>query len=124
MFALHVELRLSGDAADHESVPRRLDRAIDRLMGAGHGADAVPVELAPLMEAATRVRSGLPLVAPGPLFEQRLAALLEALRRAERPVAVGAARQRRLLAGAIGSAAVSLAGVTAVAVWRAAHRHS
>ncbi|MFN2484828.1 MAG: hypothetical protein ABR509_07855 [Candidatus Limnocylindria bacterium] len=114
---------VSGIAAERPSRYQALDRELDRLIADGRSVAASEAELAPLVDAAERIRLGLPLVAPGPLFEQRLAALLAALRRAE-SWDVGGGRHRRLIAGAIGSVAVSVAGVTAVAVWRAAHRHS
>ena len=110
-------------AARRPSVYQALDRALDRLIADGRAVAVPDAELAPLVDAAERIRLGLPLIAPGPLVEQRLAALLSAVRRSE-GWELGGARHRRLLAGAIGSLAVSVAGVTALAVWRAAHRHA
>ena len=112
-----------GVASDRPSRYQSLDRALDRLIADGRSVAVPDSDLAPLIDAAERIRLGLPVIAPGPLFEQRLATLLSALRRSE-SWDVGGARHRRLLAGAIGSLAVSVAGVTAVAVWRAAHRHA
>ena len=108
-----------------DSASRRLDRAIDRLLA--FGSTAAPPGVEPrLMDAAARVRLGLPLVAPGPLFEARVAELLRALHPPGgwHDVFTARSRHRRLIAGAISSAAVSVAGLTAVAVWRAAHRQS
>ena len=87
-----------------------LDRAIDEVLaGTRPVADA---ELRPLLAVAAMLRDAL---APMPVprrFEERLGARLR-----------GPGGRGRLMAtGAMGSAAIGLAGVTAYAVWRVAHR--
>lgn len=92
------------------SQAEQLDRALDDvLVGAQPVVDA---ELRPLVALAATLREAL---APRPVprgFEARLAARLR------QP----SARTRIVTTGAVGSAAIGLAGVTAYAVWRVAHR--
>ena len=92
------------------SQAEQLDRALDDvLVGAQPVVDA---ELRPLVALAATLREAL---APQPVsrgFEARLAARLR------QP----SARTRIVATGAVGSAAIGLAGVTAYAVWRVAHR--
>ncbi|MDQ3880612.1 MAG: hypothetical protein M3295_06035 [Chloroflexota bacterium] len=105
----------------------RLDREITALLagaGSAHASTHDPA-LWRLIQVAARIRDAMPAVPPGPAFERRLSALLLA------PPAGGwfgdgprSPLQRRLLTGAIGSAAVSVAGVAALAAWRASHRHA
>jgi hypothetical protein len=93
------------------SEAERLDRAIDDvLVGA---RPAVDPQLRPLVEVATRLRVALTPPPVAPSFEARLSARL-------RPAVIG--RGRLVATGAVGSAAIGLAGVTAYAVWRVAHR--
>ena len=99
------------------TIATRLDRALDVL--AAGGMPAGDSELRPLIGAAERVRAGLPAVGPSPFFEDRLARRLA--RRS--PWRVVAGHPRLVIGGAVGSAAVSVAGVTAYAFWRAAHRN-
>jgi hypothetical protein len=92
------------------SQAEQLDRAIDDLLvGARPHADA---ELRPLLAIAAVLRDALAPQPVAPRFEARLAArLLEP-----------GTRGRLVATGAMGSAAIGLAGVTAYAVWRVAHR--
>jgi hypothetical protein len=92
------------------SQAEQLDRAIDDVLaGTRPFADA---ELRPLLAIAAALRDAL---APQPVsrrFEARLSARLREPGR----------RGRLVATGAMGSAAIGLAGVTAYAVWRVAHR--
>lgn len=90
---------------------QRLDHAIDDvLVGARPTVDA---ELRPLVKVAAVLRDALAPQPVSPDFEARLATRI-------RPDARG--RGRLVATGAVGSAAIGLAGVTAYAVWRVAHR--
>ena len=110
-----------------------LDRAIDALID-GRVAAAEP-RVRVLLHVAAAVRAALPVVPPGVLFEDRLAGRLGILAGggsvAGRPLISPArawagirSHPRFIITGAVGSAAVSVAGVTALAVWRAAHRQA
>ncbi len=114
-----------------ESSAARLDRAIDEVM-AGRRPLVEPA-LTPLVESATLLRAGLGLVPVSPRFEARLALRLRHRNVMERLAHSLAdslqdgrhelGQHARLLRNsALGSAAVGVAGVTAYAVWRAAHR--
>jgi hypothetical protein len=92
------------------SQAEQLDHAIDDVLaGTRPIADA---ELRPLLAVAATLRDAL---APQPVasrFEARLSARLRE----------PGSRTRLVATGAMGSAAIGLAGVTAYAVWRVAHR--
>lgn len=92
------------------SQAEQLDRALDAMLAGAQ--PVVGAELRPLVALAAALREAL---APQPVarrFEARLAARLR------QP----SARNRIVATGAVGSAAIGLAGVTAYAVWRVAHR--
>lgn len=92
------------------SQAEQLDRAIDDVLaGTRPIADA---ELRPLLAVAATLRDALGPRPVAPSFEGRLAARLR------QP----GTRGRLVATGAVGSAAIGLAGVTAYAVWRVAHR--
>jgi hypothetical protein len=107
----------------------RLDAAIEDLL-TGHRPPVGP-ELAPLVDAASLLRSALPPLPAGSRFEARLAsrlasqggvaqivsALSEATRRELRHPA------RLLITGALSSAALGL-GVTVFALRRGSRRHA
>ena len=116
---------MPADTVAH-SAARRVDRAVDALLEARPPLVVEP-ELRGVIAAAAAIRAAHPLVPPGATFEEGLRARLR-LRAAGMvgepawPRALAGIRNHRLLfAGAVGSAAVSVAGVTALAVWRAAH---
>jgi len=106
----------------------RLDQAVDELLS-GHRPVVSP-ELAPLVDAASLVRSALVPLPAGTRFEARLASRLAAPAGVAQIVsAVGEATRRELrhparllITGAISSAAVGL-GVTVIALRRGARRH-
>ena len=108
-----------------DSLPARLDRSVDSLVA--HRPPVVEPDLRQLIEIAAAIHAAHPLLPPGTSFEERLAARLREHARhagaAVLPRAIAGLRShpRLLVAGAVGSAAVSVAGVTAFAVWRAAH---
>lgn len=96
------------------SQAERLDRAIDDVLaGTRPIADA---ELRPLLAVAATLRDALAPMPVARRFETRLGARLDA--RLREP----GSRGRLVATGAMGSAAIGLAGVTAYAVWRVAHR--
>lgn len=106
----------------------RIDRAVDALI-AGE-TPVVDPALRPLLDAAATLSASLAGVPPSARFEERLARRLRGS--PHRPVAEARAAvadwsrqqltpQRLLLTGAVGSA-VGVAGVAAVAFWRATHR--
>ena len=110
-----------------------LDRAIDALID-GRVAAAGPGKRV-LLDVAAAVRAALPVIPPGVLFEDELAGRLRTLAEGGSvsggPLVsparawAGIRRHPRLvITGAVGSAAVSVAGVTALAVWRATHRQA
>lgn len=106
-----------------DSSAARVDRAVDTVLQARPPILVEPA-LRDVIAAAAAVRAAHPLLPPGAVFEERLAARLRAHASATAawPRALAGIRGHRLLfAGAVGSAAVSVAGVTAIAVWRAAH---
>lgn len=114
-----------------ESSAARLDRAIDEVV-AGRRPLVDPA-LDPLVEAATVLRAGLGMVPVSPRFQSRLALRLRHRKLMDRLAHSLAGtvqdgrheldRHARLLRNSVlGSAAVGVAGVTAYAVWRAAHR--
>jgi hypothetical protein len=114
-----------------ETPAARLDNAIDEVV-AGRRPVVDPA-LHPLIEAATVLRAGLGLVPVSSRFEARLALRLRhrsVMERLAQSIAGSVEDGRRelthharlLRTGALGSAAVGLASVTAYAVWRAAHR--
>lgn len=101
----------------------RVDRAVEALLS-GRPAVVEP-SLRDVVAAAAVVRAAHPLLPPGTAFEERVA---ERLRQHSRlagaavlPRALAGIRSHPRLLAAAGSAAVSVAGVTAFAVWRAAH---
>ncbi len=108
-----------------ESVATRLDAAIDLILA--RRPQITEPALRDVVEVAAAVHAAHPLIPPGTLFEERLAARLRRHARlmgaAALPRALAGIRShpRLLVAGAVGSAAVSVAGVTAIAMWRAAH---
>lgn len=132
----HAAPIVPGSPPNGSSTPfGRLDAAVDRLLAEAQAAFGAEPQLARLILTAARIRDGLPLLSPGPLFAERLASrLLSRPARGARPLprvarwalhhspTGGSSVQRALITGAIGSAALSVAGVTALAVWRAAHR--
>lgn len=104
------------------SVPVRLDRAVDEVLG-GRSAAAAAVasglgaEHRALVEHAERLRDALPLPSVAPRFEARLGAKLAMPSVARDPVAWALRHPGRLIVtGAVGSAVG--VGVTAYAVWR------
>jgi len=107
----------------------RLDAAVDEVLTGRH--PPVSPELAPLVDAATLVRSALPPLPAGTRFEAHLASRLAAPRGvAQIAAAVGEATRRELrhparllITGAISSAAVGL-GVTVIAIRRGSRRHA
>lgn len=112
-------------AAPLEPAARRLDRAVDTLLAEGRAI--VDPSLRPLLEAAAAIRAALPLLPSSLLFEERLGRRLTGAGAASHPLAVRARavlphQHRLLMAGAVGSAAVGVAGATAYAVWRANRR--
>jgi len=96
----------------------------------GHHPPVGP-ELAPLVDAASLLRSALPTLPAGTRFEARLASRLAAPHGVTQMVAaVGEATRRELrhparllITGALSSAAVGL-GVTVIAIRRGARRHA
>jgi hypothetical protein len=107
----------------------RLDEAVDRLL-TGH-QPAVGPELAPLVDAASVLRSALAPPPAGIRFEERLASRLAAGGPVSQIVAsLGDATRRELhhpgrilITGAISTAAVGV-GFTVLAVRRASRRHT
>lgn len=100
-----------------------LDRAIDAVLDGAR--PAVGTELLPLMRVAEAVRAAVAPQPVAPAFEQRLAARLVTGSGGRLTVPrLGEIRPsgRLVATGAVGSAAIGLAGVTAYAVWRVAHR--
>ena len=92
------------------SQAEQLDRAIDDVLaGTRPVADA---ELRPLLAIAATLRDALAPMPVARRFETRLGARLRE----------PGSRGRLVATGAMGSAAIGLAGVTAYAVWRVAHR--
>jgi hypothetical protein len=111
------------------TLAERLDEAVDRLLTGRH--PAYGPELAPLVDAASIVRSALGPVPAGSRFEARLASRLA--RRG--PIgqilaAIGEATRRELrhparilVTGAVSSAALGV-GVTLLALRRGGRRHA
>jgi hypothetical protein len=107
----------------------RLDEAVDRLLTGRQ--PAVGPELAPLVDAASVVRSALGPLPAGSRFEARLASRLAAHGGVGQIVAaIGDATRRELrhpgrilITGAVSSAAVGV-GVTVLALRRSARRHA
>jgi len=107
----------------------RLDAAVDEVL-AGHHPPVSP-ELAPLVDAASLLRSALPPLPAGTRFEARLASRLTAPRSVAHVVSAVSDATRRelrhparlLITGALSSAAVGL-GFTVVAIRRLARRHA
>jgi hypothetical protein len=102
----------------------RLDLALDELLaGSRPSGDR---SIAPLLDAAARVREAMPPIPAGSRLDSRMLNRLEERRRvSEAMEALGRAAQRELrhpvrilAAGAVSTAAVGVT-VTAVAVWRA-----
>ena len=92
------------------SQAEQLDRALDAVLSGAR--PVVDAELRPLLVIAASLRDAL---APPPVsrrFEAHLAARLR------QP----GTRSRLVATAGVGSAALGLAGVTAYAVWRVAHR--
>ncbi len=121
--------------ARNEPAARRLDRAVDLLLAEGHAI--VEPSLRPLIEAAAAIRAALPLLPSSLLFEERLGRRLTDARAARHPLGFASIgplavrargvlphQHRLLMAGAVGSAAVGVAGATAYAVWRANRRQA
>ena len=114
------------------SVAERLDRALDPIVSArppepDAARAAVGPPIAPLVVLAARVRAALPAPPVAPRFEARLGARLAASATATAPRpplawALGSPG-RRIVTGAVGSAAVGV-GITAFAVWRHGRRVS
>jgi hypothetical protein len=108
------------------SVAERLDRALDGML-AGHppalGAIASDqASLRPLVAVAADVRASLPTPPIAPRFEARLGARLATAAEPHAPLAwVLRTPGRRIVTGAVGSAAVGV-GITAFAVWRHGRR--
>ena len=110
---------------------RAIDAAVDAVI-AGR-PPIVERRLRPLVEVAATIRAALPLLPTGAVFNERLARRLhETSARSAAGIGPGPlglprawagirSHPRLLVVGAVGSAAVSVAGVTAIAVWRAAH---
>lgn len=112
------------------SVAERLDRALDAIVsarlpepGAPGGSIASPI--APLVALAAEVRAAHPSPPVAPRFEARLGARLAAAAAIPRPPLAWALGSpgRRIVTGAVGSAAVGV-GITAFAVWRHGRRPS
>ena len=107
----------------------RLDQAVEELL-LGHRPVVSP-DLAPVVDAATLVRTALAPLPAGERFEARLASRLAAPAGVAQFVsAVGEATRRELrhparllITGAISSAALGL-GVTVIAIRRGARRHA
>jgi len=105
----------------------RLDAAVDAVLTGRH--PPVGPELAPLVDAASLLRSALPTLPAGTRFEARLASRLAAPPGVAQIVAaVGEATRRELrhparllITGALSSAAFGL-GVTVSAIRRGARR--
>lgn len=111
------------------SQAERVDHAIDELLAGGR--PPVDGELRRLVAVGAILRDALAPQPVAPAFEGRLAARLRAGAAGRLgPIGgIGAAgarelriHARHLTTGAVGSAAIGLAGVTAYAVWRVAHR--
>ena len=106
----------------------RLDLALDGLLTGSRAA--VPADLRPLLETATKVRAALPPPPVGARFEERLAARLgqgSSLLGALAFVAALARHELRhpsrlLMTGAVSSATLGLF-VAALVAWRSARRH-
>lgn len=111
------------------SVAERLDRALDAIVGArppesGLAGVSVGPPMAPLVALAAEVRAALPRPPVAPRFEARLGARLAAAAAPKPPLAWALGSPgRRIVTGAVGSAAVGV-GITAFAVWRHGRRMS
>ncbi|HEX2140858.1 MAG TPA: hypothetical protein VHK28_01110 [Candidatus Limnocylindria bacterium] len=106
------------------SIADRLDEAVDELLAGG--TPRFDAEVAPLLDTAVRVSSGLPLPAVSERFEARLAGRLRQMSPASRGLdrlRSTTGRQRLIAAGAVSSAAVGMT-ITAFAVWRTTRRHA
>jgi len=107
----------------------RLDLALNELLTGDRAA--VPADLRPLLETATRVRAALPQLPVAARFEERLAARLgqgSGLAGGLAVIATLARHElrhpsRMLVTGAVSSAALGI-GVTAIVVLRSARRHA
>lgn len=107
----------------------RLDLALDELLTGDRAA--VPPDLRPLLETATKVRAALPPLPVGVRFEERLGARLgQGSGLAGGLAVIGALARHELrhpsrlvVTGAVSSAALGL-GLTAIVVWRGARRHA
>ena len=111
------------------SVAERLDRALDAMVAARPPESGVAgawagSPIAPLVALATEVRAALPAPPVAPRFEERLGARLAAAATPRPPLAWAfGSPGRRIVTGAVGSAAVGV-GITAFAVWRHGRRVS
>jgi hypothetical protein len=109
------------------SVAERLDRALDAIVAARPsqpGTAAAGSPIAPLVALAAEVRTALPAPPVAPRFEARLGARLASAAGPKPPLAWAfGSPGRRIVTGAVGSAAVGV-GITAFAVWRHGRRVS
>jgi hypothetical protein len=110
------------------SVAERLDRAVDAIVAARPSqpgmATAAGSPIAPLVALAEEVRAALPAPPVAPRFEARLGARLASATGPRPPLAWAfGSPGRRIVTGAVGSAAVGV-GITAFAVWRHGRRVS